>query len=245
MRLREAGLSVVLADVDTVGLGNVIRTFTGGSVAGVPTDVRDPDAVSHLAAVAIDTFGRVDVIVNNAGVWTLGYQWEMSTEDWCWVLDVNLWGVIHGVRTFVPLLLANADGGHVVNVASMDGITGSPFHGPYAASKHAVVGLSKGLRAELSSLGANVGVSVVCPGRVPELDPGEREPASRCRSPRGAALPLNRRLLSTPCGAMSPAVWSVRGSWTADNVTLSWQDSFGYFRTGRLMSRRYIGRRAS
>jgi NAD(P)-dependent dehydrogenase (short-subunit alcohol dehydrogenase family) len=166
--LADAGMRLVLADRDQERLaatGAQLRE-TGAAVADVPTDVRDPGAVEALAAATLDAYGAVDVVCNNAGVWTLGSQWETSPEDWHWVVDVNLWGVIHGVRTFVPLLLRNASGGHVVNVASIAGLIGGPLSGPYTATKHAVVGLSKGLRADLAASGAEVGVSVVCPGRV-------------------------------------------------------------------------------
>jgi NAD(P)-dependent dehydrogenase (short-subunit alcohol dehydrogenase family) len=104
------------------------------------------------------------VICNNAGVVAFGRQWEISERDWAWEIDVCLWGVINGVRTFVPRMLASEEPCHVVNTASMGGLLTAPFVGPYAAAKHAVVGLSKALRAELRD--TNVGVTLVCPGNV-------------------------------------------------------------------------------
>ncbi len=176
------GMKVVLADIDTARLTAAAAALpaSGNDVVAVPTDVRDPTAVDHLAQAALDAFDRVDVICNNAGVWTLGSAWETALDDWRWVVDVNLWGVVYGVRTFVPLLLANPDGGHVVNVASMGGLVAGTLTGSYAATKHAVVGLSKTLRAELASQRPPVGVSVVCPGRVDTsvLDNVNRRPGA-------------------------------------------------------------------
>ena len=162
------GARVVLADVDADALGDAktILSGLGGEVLGLVTDVSDLESVRQLAQTTLERFGAVDVVCNNAGVWTLGYQWDTPDEDWRWVLDVNLWGVIHGIRVFVPLLMANAGGGHVVNTASIGGLIAGPGTGPYSATKHAVVGLSKSLRAELAMQKAHVGVTVVCPGRV-------------------------------------------------------------------------------
>jgi NAD(P)-dependent dehydrogenase (short-subunit alcohol dehydrogenase family) len=188
------GMRLVLADIDGQALsetGAELRE-SGAEVLEVVTDVRAADAVEALAAATLDAFGAVHLVCNNAGVWTLGNQWETDLADWQWVVDVNLWGAVNGIRSFVPRLLGNPDGGHVVNVASIGGLVPGPLTGPYSASKHAVVGLSKGLRAELARLDAKVGVSVVCPGKVrsgivgrvnrrPELagDPALTEEAKR------------------------------------------------------------------
>jgi len=104
------------------------------------------------------------VLCNNAGVVPFGRQWELSEKDWAWAIDICLWGVINGVRAFVPKMLASGEPCHVVNTASMGGLLSAPFVGPYATAKHAVVGLSKSLRVELG--GTNVGVTLVCPGNV-------------------------------------------------------------------------------
>ncbi len=161
-------MSVVLADVDRARLATAEAELAGARVDCMTrvVDVRDADAVEALAEATVERFGGVHVIVNNAGVSTMGKQWEISRDDWEWVLSVCLDGVVNGIRSFVPRILAThaATGrtGHVVNTASMGGLLSSGYLGPYAAAKHTVVGLSKGLRVELE--GRGVGVSVVCPG---------------------------------------------------------------------------------
>jgi len=161
------GMRVVIADRSADSLSNAAEELrpTGAEVLTVRTDVRDAAQVQALADTVAGTFGGVDLICNNAGIWHLGAQWETDLTDWHQVVDVNMWGVVHGVRSFVPLLIKNPRGGHVVNVSSLAGVVAGPFRGPYTASKHAVVGISRGLRAELRARKANVGVSVVCPGK--------------------------------------------------------------------------------
>lgn len=188
------GLRLVLADVDNTRLDAAVDELraAGTEAIGVPTDVRDPAAVEALAKATLEAFGRVDVVCNNAGVWTMDTQWETSLDEWRWVVDVNLLGVVHGIRAFVPLLLDNPEGGRIVNTASMGGLLGLAFSGPYTATKHAVIGLSKGLRQELDARsGGRVGVTVVCPGtvRTAMIDSLERRPdATADRAPDVQAL---------------------------------------------------------
>jgi len=160
-------MSVVLADIDAGLLAEAVTRLetAGGNVHGIVTDVRDAEAVDRLAAGTVERFGALHVAVNNAGIVNRGLSWELSLADWERVLDVDLWGVIHGVRAFVPRLLATGEEGHVVNVASMASVTALSRLGPYAVAKHGVLGLSDVLRAELVELGAPIGVSVVMPGR--------------------------------------------------------------------------------
>jgi NAD(P)-dependent dehydrogenase (short-subunit alcohol dehydrogenase family) len=202
--LAEAGMRLVLADIDSESLALAAAKLraSGVEVVECATDVRDAGSVDSLARTAIAKFGAVHVVCNNAGVWTLSYQWETGLDDWQWVIDVNLWGVIHGLRTFVPLLLANADGGHVVNTASMGGLTAGPLAGPYAASKGAVVALSKGLAAELAMRDANVGVTVVCPGKVdtPILGRFNQRPGAASNAPLPADVQAVADLLTAPGG---------------------------------------------
>ncbi|HEX9992874.1 MAG TPA: SDR family NAD(P)-dependent oxidoreductase [Acidimicrobiales bacterium] len=166
-RFAAEGMRVVMADVERPALEEAAGALggAGAEVLAVPTDVSDPDQVDALARAAVDAFGAVDVVCNNAGVGGGGQLWEVPLGDWRWVLGVNLWGVIHGIRSFVPLLV-DQDEGHVVNTASMAGLTSPPFMGPYNVSKHAVVTLSETLHAELAMRGSKVGVTVLCPGWV-------------------------------------------------------------------------------
>lgn len=137
----------------------------GADVLAVPTDVEQRADVERLAERTLEHYGAVHVLVNNAGVYAPGYAWEVSREDWEWVIGVNLWGPVHGIQVFTPHLLAQ-DEAHIVNVASAGGLMTAPCHSPYSASKHAIVGLSKSLRAEFAMKQARVGVTLVCPGGV-------------------------------------------------------------------------------
>ncbi len=162
------GLSVVLSDVEQAALEKAEARLlaSGARVAAIRTDVGEAEQVERLAAVTVETFGRVDVVCNNAGVlgpWAP--MWELDLNDWAWTVRVNLWGVIHGIRAFVPLLV-DQGAGHVVNTASMGGLMPLPGNAPYNATKHAVVGLTECLRAELDALGSPVGTTVACPGMV-------------------------------------------------------------------------------
>jgi NAD(P)-dependent dehydrogenase (short-subunit alcohol dehydrogenase family) len=162
------GMQVVMADVVEDRLDAQARRIgdAGGDVHAVTVDVRDPDAVDRAGQAAVDRYGRLHVAVNNAGVVTGGNSWELPLEDWHRVIDIDLWGVIHGIRAFVPRILASGDEGHVVNTASMAAVYGLAGIGPYTAAKHAVLGLSDGLQAELDAIAAPIGVNVVMPGRV-------------------------------------------------------------------------------
>jgi NAD(P)-dependent dehydrogenase (short-subunit alcohol dehydrogenase family) len=161
------GMRVVLASQNAERLAQAVAELQadGFDVMGVPTDVGSESDIQALARAAIDAYGAVHVLVNNAGVFAPGYMWDISAADWQWVVDVNLWGPIHAIRAFVPHLLEQ-DEAHVVNVSSAGGLMPAGVHGPYCTTKHAVVGLSKALKADLAVKGANVGVTVVCPGAV-------------------------------------------------------------------------------
>lgn len=160
------GMRVVLADVNESLLARAVSELSDSGMECVAqvTDVRDPLSVERLADVTMERFGGIRVVCNNAGVSTMGKQWEISAEDWDWVIGVCLGGVVNGVRSFVPRMLAQGGPAHVVNTASMGGLLTGAYIGPYAAAKHGVIGLSKGLRAELG--GTEIGVTVVCPGMV-------------------------------------------------------------------------------
>jgi NAD(P)-dependent dehydrogenase (short-subunit alcohol dehydrogenase family) len=164
-RLGAEGMRVVLADIEAESLDRAARELAAAGVEtlAVRTDVSDAEQVEALAQRASDAFGALHLVCNNAGVFKGGNSWEVSLADWQWTLGVNLWGVIHGVRSFVPRLLAHGEEAHVVNTASMAGLMSNPFSGPYTVSKHAVVALSEVLYHELTLTGTKVGVSVLCP----------------------------------------------------------------------------------
>jgi len=165
------GMCVVLADVDAAALEETACDLAASGVEAlaVRTDVSKAGDVRDLADRALERFGAVHVVCNNAGVFTGGLTWETPVEDYDWLLGVNLWGVIHGIRTFVPILLAQAargEEGHVVNTASMAALVSLPYAGLYGLSKHAVLALSESLFHELALSGTCVGVSVLCPEAV-------------------------------------------------------------------------------
>jgi len=167
-RFGAEGMAVVLADIEAGALDDATAKLgeAGVDVLAVPTDVTDPASVDALARAAQGHFGAYHVVCNNAGVaGHFGPTWETALEEWRWVLEVNLWGVINGIRSFVPALVAQREG-HVVNTASLAGWSAPPTMGPYAVSKHAVLAISESLRAELEALDVGVGVSAVCPGLI-------------------------------------------------------------------------------
>jgi NAD(P)-dependent dehydrogenase (short-subunit alcohol dehydrogenase family) len=161
-------MRVVMTDVNEEALQAQTSRLrsNGAEVHAVTADVRDPEAVDRIGRIAVERFGSVHVAVNNAGIVKTGNSWELSLDDWHRVIDVDLWGVIHGIRTFVPLILASGQEGHVVNTASMAAVYAPAQLAPYTVAKHGVLGLSDVLRAELEAIDAPVGVSVVMPGLI-------------------------------------------------------------------------------
>ena len=157
------GARVIIADIQRDALE---ATAAELGAVGVQTDVSDPSSVDALARAALDRYGAVHVVCNNAGIGPLAPVADLTLDDWRWMIGVNLWGVIHGVHTFLPILKQNRDGGHIVNTASMAGLVAGPRLGAYAAAKYGVVGLSEVLAAELAADNSRVGVSVLCPGTV-------------------------------------------------------------------------------
>ncbi len=162
----EAGMNVMLADVEIEALTAAVKSLHnfGPDVRGTTCDVTDPDSVERAAEASYKAFGHVHVVCNNAGVAAGGGVDDISLDDWRWVLEVNLMGVLHGIRTFLPHIRAHGEGGHFVNTASMAGMLSGLGFSPYAASKFAVVTMSEGLAMQLKPLG--IGVSVLCPGWV-------------------------------------------------------------------------------
>jgi NAD(P)-dependent dehydrogenase (short-subunit alcohol dehydrogenase family) len=176
------GMRVVLADVEPGALDDAAAALRarGAAMLAVPADVSKADQVQAVADRAVAEFGRVDVVCNNAGVAISGPTWEHTLADWEWLVGVNFWGVVHGVRTFVPLMLKQRGEGHIVNTASLAGLTSNPFMSIYNVTKHAVVTLSETLHKELGLLGTSIKVSVLCPGFVSTriLESDRNRPAS-------------------------------------------------------------------
>lgn len=165
------GARLVVADIDAQALEKEqqrLRDF-GAVALAVQVDVADGASVESLARQTLDAYGAVHVVCNNAGVGqSLRATWEFSVEYWRWMLGVNLWGVIHGIRTFVPIMLDRLSEGHIVNTASVAGLVSYPvpYHAVYAATKHAVVSISESLHADSTRAKSKIKASVLCPGLV-------------------------------------------------------------------------------
>lgn len=162
------GMKLVLADIDAGALDGALAALRrdGADAIGVPTDVSQGNQVQALARAALDAYGKVHLLFNNAGVGTGGFIWESSAKDWEWVFGVNVMGVAHGVRVFTPIMLRQNEPAHIVNTASVAGLLSPPAMGIYNASKHAVVALTETLYHDLRLAGAQVGCSLLCPAFV-------------------------------------------------------------------------------
>ena len=165
----QLGMKLSLADIQPEALAATVDELRGqgAQVIGETVDVSRSADVERLAQRTLDAYGAVHLLFNNAGVASGGLVWENSVKDWEWVLGVNLWGVIHGVRTFVPIMLAQGDECHVVNTASVAGLLSPQLMGVYNVSKHGVVTLTETLYQDLRVTGARIGVSLLCPAFVP------------------------------------------------------------------------------
>jgi NAD(P)-dependent dehydrogenase (short-subunit alcohol dehydrogenase family) len=194
------GMRVVMTDRDE----GMLRSHTerleaqGASVHAVTTDVTKQEEVERSAAAVTERYGALHVAVNNAGIVNGGYSWELSLDEWHRVMDVDLWGVIHGVRAYVPLILATGEGGHVVNIASMAAVSPLARLGPYTVAKHGVLGLTDVLASEFAVLGLAVGASVVLPGAVKTaMNPIGTVEASTVAANVVDAIVRNRRYVFT------------------------------------------------
>jgi NAD(P)-dependent dehydrogenase (short-subunit alcohol dehydrogenase family) len=158
-------MKVVLADIEEEALSQAEKEMkaAGASVLAVATDVSRGSDVETLAQKTLDTFGAVHLLCNNAGVGVGGCVWECTLDDWKWVLGVNLWGVIHGIKVFVPIMLEQDTECHIVNTASGAGMVSSPHLGIYKVTKYAVITLSETLYHEMAGRNAKIKVSVLCP----------------------------------------------------------------------------------
>jgi NAD(P)-dependent dehydrogenase (short-subunit alcohol dehydrogenase family) len=207
-RFASEGAHVVIGDIEADALERATKELreSGAEVEAVVTDVTDPAQMQALADAAVARFDGVHVFCNNAGVGAGGLSWEMPLSTWEWVIGVNLWGVIHGVRSFVPLLIQQPEG-HIVNTASVAGLVAAPFMGPYNASKHAVVAISETLHHELTLMAPHVKVSVLCPGwvntRIGESD--RNRPADLAVEPAAQESVMRSALTGFLANGLDPA----------------------------------------
>lgn len=194
------GMRLVLSDIEEAALEGVAEELRGrgAELRVVPSNVADASSVDTLAEASFDAFGAVHLLCNNAGVINDNVPtWESSAGDWEWVMGVNMMGVAHGIRAFVPRMLAGGEAGHIVNTSSMGGLISGTANAIYIASKHAVVSISECVQNELRWAEAPIGVSVLCPGwvrtglvdadrnRRDAPQPSEAERAMRARFQRG------------------------------------------------------------
>src|SRR5215218_3213031 len=205
-RLTVEGMHVVLADVEESALRDAVAGIGADAVA-FTADVTSAESVEALAEFTYETFGAVHVLCNNAGVFQGGLMWECSDADFEWTLGVNVMGIVHGVRAFVPRMLAAATEGHVVNTVSMAGPPTPPFSGPYELSKFAAMAATECLAHDLASVGSSIKVSALCPGLV---DTGISR--SRRNRPAGLDTPqsaggafVEQALAEGTAGSMSPS----------------------------------------
>ena len=197
------GVNVMIADIREDAIPVAVDALSGqpGRAAGVRADVSVDADVDALADETVERFGRVDLVCNNAGVVCEQAQtWDQRPATWRWLIDVKLMGVVNGVRTFAPLLIAQGSG-HFLNTASAGGLMPLPTLAPYNATMHAVVGLTETLNAELRSVSALLGATVLCPGMV---DTPLGANSARLVPPGAAATPGD--VGGMPAGAISPAV---------------------------------------
>lgn len=220
-RFAGEGMKLVLADIEEQPLARAATELEarGTAVVAVRTDVSRPEDVAALADRTLQAFGGVHVVCNNAGVATAGTLWETPLADWRWVVGVNLWGVVHGVRTFVPIMLERGEEGHIVNTASAAGLmAGQARLSIYAVTKHAVVALSEALDAELTQIGAKIKVSVLCPEfvrtRIAEAErnrPAEAGAPAEVTGPDAMFWSAVRQLVDTGISPADVADLVVRG----------------------------------
>ena len=192
-RFATEGMRVVLADIEADAVGTIASRMRadGHDVSSIPIDISNADDVRRLADFALNAYGAAHIVCNNAGVGIGGALWEHTVKDWEWLLGVNLWGVIHGIRTFVPIMLRQGDECHIVNTASAAGLDARPWLGMYSASKYAVVAISESLQQELTMTVAKIGVSVLCPAIVKtRIGEAERNRPAALSNASGAEVPL-------------------------------------------------------
>lgn len=210
------GMKLVLADIEPTPLVATAEELSAGGaqVVAVPTDVQSAASVEALGAAARKAFGKVHVVCNNAGVFAGGLCWDQPVADYEWVMGVNTMGVVHGVRTFVPMILEHGEEGHIVNTASMAAVTAAPFSALYTMSKHAVLSYSECLYQELQATNPQVGVSCLCPEAILTGigDSGRNRPADLAgdTEPKPEAQMVEEALRATVDSGILPQVMADR-----------------------------------
>lgn len=216
-RFAREGMKLVMADVERDRLTQAASELTdrGADVLAVRTDVSRADDLSHLRDETLERFGAVHVLCNNAGVFAGGLTWDAISTDWEWVLGVNLYGILHGVRAFVPFMLEQNQPGHVVNTCSMAGLINMPLSGAYSVSKHAALSLTETLYHELRIKQSPVGVSALCPELIrTRIGHSERNRPAHLKRPEGSGTPeqtlVEQAIQSSTAGGLDPAVMAER-----------------------------------
>jgi NAD(P)-dependent dehydrogenase (short-subunit alcohol dehydrogenase family) len=184
-RAVKEGMKVVLADIEEKALIQAEKELksSGATLLSVVTDVSKAEDIEELAKETLDNFGEIHLLCNNAGIGPYGVTWECSLSDWKWIMDVNLWGIIHGIRTFIPIMLKQDTECHIVNTASLSGLMANEIgQGMYIVTKYGVVGLTEIISKELSLLKSKIKVHALCPGMVKTriIDCERNRPAELC-----------------------------------------------------------------
>lgn len=191
-RAAREGMHVVMADVeqDMLRASSTDIEGLGAEVLAVRTDVSQPDDLSKLAEETLERFGKVHVLCNNAGVFAGGLTWDAIGTDWEWVMGVNVYGILHGIRAFVPTMLEQNEPAHVVNTCSMAGLINTPLSGAYNVSKHAALSLTETLYHELMMKQSPVGCSALCPELINTgIGRSDRNRPAHLKRPDGAGTP--------------------------------------------------------
>ena len=210
------GMRVVVSDVERGALEGLAEGLRegGAEVRAIVADVSVADQVQALAEQSVAAFGKLHLVCHNAGVFAGGLSWEAPPADYAWVFDVNVWGVVHGVRSFTPLQLAHGEPGHVVITASMAALTSTPFNAPYTMSKHAALAMAETLHLELTARGEAVGVSVLCPElvrtRIGESERNRPEHQKRDGPSHAERELVESALRTSTAGGLDPAEIAAR-----------------------------------
>ena len=208
-RAAKEGMKLVLADINAASLAITVAELEGrgAEVFGVTTDVSSFDDVEALANAAFTRFHRVHLLVNNAGVALCKPAWELTLEDWAWVLGVNLHGVIHGLQAFVPRMISDGEEGHIINTASAAGLLSTPGFAAYSVSKHGVVALSEALHHDLALRESRLKVSVLCPAWVKtRIAESERNREEADRSDLRAFDPVSVKIATAAAQATASGI---------------------------------------